>query len=63
MIYVNTALVQWFSKKQSTLEPSVFGIELVTMKQGIDALICLRHMLRMMGISMSGLSYVYENNK
>ena len=25
LIYVNIALVQWFSKKQSTVETSVFG--------------------------------------
>ena len=37
-IYVDTALVQWFSKKKSTVETSVFGTEFVNMKQGIDAL-------------------------
>ena len=37
LIYVNTALVQWFSKKQSTVVTSVFGAQFVTMKQGIDA--------------------------
>ena len=45
LIQVNTALVQWFSKKQSMEETSVFGAEFVTMKQGIDA-----HKLTMMGI-------------
>ena len=30
--YVNTALMQWFSKKQSTVETSVFGAEFVVMK-------------------------------
>ena len=33
-----TALVQLISKKQSTVEISVFGIEFVAMKQGIDVL-------------------------
>ena len=37
LIYVNTTLVQWFSKKQSTLETSVFSAKFVFMKQGIDA--------------------------
>ena len=32
LIYVNTALVQWFSKKQSTVETSAFGAEFVAMK-------------------------------
>ena len=38
LIYINTELVQLFSKKQSTVEKSVFGAEFVAMKQGIDAL-------------------------
>ena len=38
LIYVNTALVQCFSKKQSTVETTVFGAEFVAMTQGIDAL-------------------------
>ena len=38
LIDVNTSLVQWFSKKQSTVETSVFGAEVAVMKQGIDAL-------------------------
>ena len=38
LMYVNTALLQWSSKKQSTAETSVFGDEFVAMKQVIDAL-------------------------
>ena len=35
LMHVNTALVQWFLKEQSTVETSVFGAEFVTMKQDI----------------------------
>ena len=38
LIYVNSALVLWLSKKQSTVETSVFCTEFVVMKQDIDAL-------------------------
>ena len=62
MIYVNTALVQWLSKKQSTVETSVFGTEFVAMKQSIAALLGLRYKLRMMDISISCPSYIYKNN-
>ena len=54
LIYVNMALVQWFSKKQSTVETSVFGAEFVPTKQGVDELRGLRYKLRMMGIPISG---------
>ena len=40
-------------KKQSTVETSVFCSEFVIMKQGIDALRCLRCMLRIMGVPIS----------
>ena len=50
LIYVNTALVQWFSKKQSTVKTSMFGAEFIVMKQGIDALRGLRYKLRMTSI-------------
>ena len=62
LIYVNTALVRWFSMKQSTVETSVFGAEFVTMKQGIDALRGLRYKLRMMGIPISGPICIYGDN-
>ena len=54
LIYVNTALVHLSSRKQSTVETSVFGAEFVPTKQGIDALQGLRYKLRIMGIPISG---------
>ena len=62
LISVNTALVQWFTKKQSTAETSVFTAELVTMKQGIDALRGFRYKLRMLGILISSPSCIYGDN-
>ena len=54
-IYVNTTLVQLFSKNQSALETSIFGAEFVAMKQEVDALRGLRYKLRMMVIPISSL--------
>ena len=62
MIYVNMALVQWFSKKECPVETSVFSAEFVTMKQGIDALRGLWYKLRMMGIPISSPSYISGDN-
>jgi len=56
------APIVWHSKKQATTETSVFGAEFVAMKQGMEALRSLRHKLRMMGVSISGPSYVYGDN-
>ena len=38
LILLNTALINWISKKQATIEGSVFGAEFVAMKNGVDAL-------------------------
>ena len=62
LIYMNIVLVQWNSKKQSTVETSVFGTEFVIIKQGTDALRGLRYKLRTMGIPISSPSYIYGYN-
>ena len=62
LIHVNTTLLQWFAKKQFTVETSVFDAEFVAMKQGIDASTGLRCKLRIMGIPISGPSYIYGDN-
>ncbi len=63
LIYCNLLLIIWLSKKQPTLEISVFGAELVAMKHGIKMLRGLRYKLRMMGVPLTGPSYIYGDNK
>ena len=53
-IFLNTALIDWLSKKQATIEISVFGAEFVAMKTGIEALRGIRYKLRMMGVPLTG---------
>ena len=36
LIFMNTAFIQWISKKQLTIETSVFGPEFVATKHGIE---------------------------
>ena len=38
MIFINMALVVWFSKRQPTIESSAFGAELVALKDGVETL-------------------------
>ena len=58
MIFVNMALIIWLSKKQLTVESSVFGAEFVALKHGIEELRALRYKMRMMGVPLTGPSYV-----
>ena len=62
-IYMNSALIAWSSKRQQTVETSVFRSEFVAMKTGIEALRGIRYKLRMMGIPIGGPNYIYGDNK
>ena len=61
-IFLNTALVNWLSKKQATIEGSIFGAEFVAMKTSLKALRGIRYKLRMMGVPLTGPVYVYGDN-
>jgi hypothetical protein len=61
-VFMSTALVQWFSKQHATTETSVFGAEFVAMKIRMESLRGLRYKLRMMGVRISGPSYIYGDN-
>jgi hypothetical protein len=57
------ALIDWVSKKQATIETSVFGAEFVAMKHGIEKLRGLCYKLHMMGITLTRPSYIFADNK
>ena len=61
-IFLNTALIRWLSKKQATIETSVFGREFVEMKVFMETLRGIRYQLRMMGVPISGPLYIYGDN-
>ncbi len=64
LIYCNMALIIWLSKRQPTIETSVFGAEFVAMKHSIETLKGgLRYKLQMMGVPLTGPSFIYEDNK
>jgi hypothetical protein len=44
------------------VESSVFGADFVAMKNGIETCRGLRYKLRMMGVNLSGPTFVYEDN-
>ena len=60
LIFCNMALIDWISKKQATIETSVFGAEFVAMKYDIEKLRGLQYKLCMMGIPLTGPSYLRQ---
>ncbi len=59
LISLNTALISWYSKKQSTIETSTFGAEFAAMKTGIEALHGICYKLCMMVIPIDGATHIY----
>ena len=60
LVYCNSALVYWFSKKQTSIESSSFGSEFTAIWQCCEYIRGLVYKLRMMGIPCRGPAYIYE---
>jgi hypothetical protein len=63
IVSCNLAPIIWLSKQQATIKTSVFGTEFIAMKHRIKTLRGLRYKTRMIGIPLSGPTYIYGNNK
>ena len=63
IIFLNSAPIFWFSKRQTSVETSSFGSEFVAMKQCCEYIRGLRYKLRMMGIPIDLPSYVFGDNQ
>ena len=61
-VFLNMAPIVWYSKRQPTVESSVFGAEFVAMKNGMETVRGLRYKLRMMGVPLSGPTLMYGDN-
>jgi hypothetical protein len=62
VIYLNMSSIVWFSKCQPTVESSDLGAESVAMNNGIKTCRGLCYKLRMMGVTLSGPTFVYGDN-
>ena len=58
-IFINMTCIAWYSRKQNTVETFVFESEFVSMKISMEAVRGLRCKLRMMGVPLSGLAYIW----
>ena len=63
LVYLNSALIYWSSKKQTTVETSSFGNEFMAMKQATEYVRGLRYTLRSIGIPVEECCYIYGDNQ
>ena len=59
IIFLNSAPIYWYSKKQGSVETSSFGYEFIAMKQCCEYVRGLRYKLRMMGIPVDLPTYFF----
>jgi hypothetical protein len=59
---LNGTPIQWYSKRQNTIEGSTFGSEFVALKIAADANEALRYKLRMFGIPIDGPTNTFCDN-
>ena len=62
IIFVNRALIIWYSKQQNTVETSTFGSEFVATRIAVVLIESLRYKLRMFGVPIDGATNVYCDN-
>ena len=62
-VFLNSAPIFWFSKKQTCIETSSFGSEFIAMKQCCEYIRGLRYKLRMMGIEVELPTYIFGDNQ
>jgi hypothetical protein len=63
IIYRSSAPIDWYSKRQNTVESSAFGSEFVAMRIAIEKIRALRYKLRMFGIPIDGPTNILGDNK
>ena len=61
--FINQTPIQWFAKKQNTVETATYGSEFMVARQAVEQIMDLRYTLRMMGIPIDGKSWLFGDNQ
>jgi hypothetical protein len=62
LMMLNGTPIDWFSKKQGCVETATYGSEFVAARIGVDKIVEMRYMLRMLGVPMNGPSIMFGDN-
>jgi hypothetical protein len=61
--FLNGTLIDWYSKKMSTVETATYGAEFVSARTCVEQLIDLRITLRYLGVPIRERSYMFGDNE
>jgi hypothetical protein len=60
---VNKAPIEWYSKKQATIETATYGSESGAARICVEQIIDLRNTIRFLGVPVREKSYMFGDNK
>jgi hypothetical protein len=60
---INGTVIEWYSKKQATVETATYGSEFVAARTAVDQIIDIRTSLRYMGVPIREQSYMFGDNQ
>ena len=61
--FINQTPVWWFSKRQGQSETATYGSEFVAARVATEQIIDLRYSLRMLGVPLEGLAWMFGDNQ
>jgi hypothetical protein len=59
---LNKTPIDWFSKRQSSVETATYGSEFVAARIAVDQIVELRHELRYFGVPLDGPAWMFGDN-
>jgi len=59
----NQSIIDWYSKRQATVESATFGSEFTAARIAVDQIIDLRTTLRYLGVPVNVKSYMFGDNQ
>ena len=62
VIFMNSAPIIWYSRRQNTVKESTFSSEYIALKVCMEHIIALRYKLRMFGVGIDGPANVLGDN-
>ena len=60
---MNKMPIDWYSKKQATIEMATYGSKFISARTCIDQIVDLRLTLRYLGVPIRDMSYMFGDNK
>ena len=61
--FINTTPIDWYSRRQATVETATYGSEFVAARTATEQVIDLRNTLRYLGVPIVTKAYMFGDNK